>query len=451
VNELAIFGYVVGGIGFIAAGLSRGNWSFEGVVSRGSALLGFVYGVLWMLLPPLLLFNGEYWFSKDGYHPETVFKGFLAYAVFGVAALASAMVVERKPVPVSELPFPEPVRDLKATLIGVGVLALGAFASLAGLLKQMISAGGYAQFLLKRNELGVGSGLIQTGLTWFPIIAVILVVLSLTDRSGRSRALLIWSIVFLLLAVAVGGSTGSRTRMLQPVLLYVTSLMVVQAPRGIPRSLKLGVPIGLTVLLAIGMLLGVIREQLAGGNRVQLEVAKSVSVEVYQEFENGWWLIENQRFWEPLDGATIVAGFVFPVPRAIWPDKPVGSGALMVNLVRPRSIIAGIPTSRSPVTTGLPPESFLNFGWLGFPTVGLVYGLLVGAMTSFRNRSKTPLGVALWAVLMIRVLDCLNMEFFGWSAAMLMSSVPLLILIFVDRFIDGWQKSSVQAPAQPTG
>lgn len=432
--DLPVIGHVVSGLAFMLIGLARGQFSYEGVVSRASSLFGLAYGLLWLLLPPLLLASGGYWWSEFGYSPETIGKAFLGYLVFGVAALAACMIGEGKAGRPGPEDFPDPPQDLRGIVIGLSLLTLVALGSAAALGMQILSAGGFAQYLLRRNEFGVGSGLIQLGLPWFGIIAVVLAGMAVTGPPHRRRAFWIASAVFLVLAILVGASTGSRTRMLQPVLLWVMGLLVMMAPKGIPRAVKVGAPVGMAILLGFGMLLGIIREQLAGGSSVEIEIERAVSLEVYQEFENGWWLVENQAFWEPLDGASFAAGFVFPIPRALWPEKPVGSGALMVNLVRPRSIVAGIQTTRSPVTTGLPPESFLNFGWLGFPVIGLLYGAFLAGMNRLRLRVKTGIGFAMWAVLMVRSIDLLNMEFFGWVANFLYSLTPFLLLYGVLAF-----------------
>ena len=75
----------------------------------------------------------------------------------------------------------------------------------------------------------------------------------------------------------------------------------------------------------------------------------------------------------------------------------------------------------------------MNFGWIGFPFVGLLYGAFMAWMNRLRTNSNVALLHSAWAVLMVRALDLLNAEFFGWVANFLFSLVPFLIVLTVLR------------------
>lgn len=438
-NDLVLACHLLGGIGFIIYGLWRGGWCYEGVILRASALFAVAFGLLWMLLPIGLTASGDYWWSKSGYQEGTLLKAFLGYFSFGAAALLAAKALEGHPRAVADYQWHTAKKELPTILFGLALLSVVYLVASSVLAAQIISVGGFQQYLLLRNQLGVGSGALNLGLSIFPSVIVVLTVLATVDRSNRRVAFFAAAVIMVLIAVLVGASTGSRTRMLQPVLFFAAGLLVAHAPIGLPRIVRFSTPILVIGLFFVGTLMGAVRGQIAGGSGLSMDLAESVSVEAYQEFENGWWLIENQPLWEPLGGSTIAAAFVFPIPRALWPEKPVGSGALMVNLVRPRSIVAGISTTRSPVTTGMPVEGFLNFGWLGFPILGLFYGVVLALMTRGLTKAKSTLHVALWAVMMVKVMDGMNMEFFGWSANMLMAAMPFLFLFILVWLRNYWK------------
>lgn len=389
--------------------------------------------MLWLMLPPLLLVSGAYWHSRNGYRAETIMAAWIGYLVFGILALISCSLLEGRVDPDRKEVPPVFPQDLRGVFIGLVLVSLVAFSSALSLLMKIASAGSFAKYLIERNAMGVGSGFSIIGLSWFGVISVILGALAFTAPQGRRAKYWVTSVFFLIAAVGVGATTGNRTQMLQPILNWCFAYIVIAAPTKVPRSVKVGAPIGLVLLLLAGMALGKIREQAMGASAEVASVSKSLSIEAYQEFENGWWLIENPSFWNLMNGSTFAAGFTFPIPRAVWPDKPVGSGALMTNLVRPRSITDGVASTRSPYTTGLPPEAYMNFGWIGFPFVGLLYGAFMAWMNRLRTNSNVALLHSAWAVLMVRALDLLNAEFFGWVANFLFSLVPFLIVFAVLR------------------
>jgi hypothetical protein len=73
----------------------------------------------------------------------------------------------------------------------------------------------------------------------------------------------------------------------------------------------------------------------------------------------------------------VVLGFI---PRAIWPDKPVGIGK---DLTRYYVGPLYQPFSGFSVTPTLPGEVFINFGWLGVVLGGLLYGIVCRVVVSY--------------------------------------------------------------------
>ncbi|WP_226479855.1 O-antigen polysaccharide polymerase Wzy [Natrinema amylolyticum] len=92
-------------------------------------------------------------------------------------------------------------------------------------------------------------------------------------------------------------------------------------------------------------------------------------------------------------GSTLFTWAVFPVPRAVWPSKPINLGQQLGVLIYARG--EGI------VGSGTPPfiagELYLNFGIVGVLVGGLVLGVIVGKVMGYlRPSSATNPGLVIF-------------------------------------------------------
>lgn len=74
-------------------------------------------------------------------------------------------------------------------------------------------------------------------------------------------------------------------------------------------------------------------------------------------------------------GSTFWAAAVVMIPRALWPDKPIGLGAELTKIFRPDLVHVGHTEAIL-----LPGEFFFNFSWIGLalavPTIGIAIRIL---------------------------------------------------------------------------
>ena len=83
-------------------------------------------------------------------------------------------------------------------------------------------------------------------------------------------------------------------------------------------------------------------------------------------------------------GHTFVAALTVPVPRAIWPGKPIGFGAELTDLLEPQLRV--VEQSMAALAPG---EWFFDFGWSGVALMVLVVGWLIRRLDDFAARATT--------------------------------------------------------------
>ena len=132
-----------------------------------------------------------------------------------------------------------------------------------------------------------------------------------------------------------------------------------------------------------------------------------------------------------LYGTSYLTWIVAPIPRAIWPDKPI------IRIGR----VLGYAIFGTADTTGIPPgavgELYLNFGWLGIPLGMLAFGLFLGwyaRKLTIGSYSNINLRVIYAATLVFVAYTGISSDFNGTVSAVLQRLVPLLgLLWFVNK------------------
>ncbi len=91
-------------------------------------------------------------------------------------------------------------------------------------------------------------------------------------------------------------------------------------------------------------------------------------------------------------GLQLVGAFLFFVPRALWPNKPVGTGCMMFT---------DLGYSFTNVSAPLPMEGLLNFGYPGVILFALIFGWLFHRLDDhyWRQRETSPQQNTLLSVL----------------------------------------------------
>jgi oligosaccharide repeat unit polymerase len=142
--------------------------------------------------------------------------------------------------------------------------------------------------------------------------------------------------------------------------------------------------------------------------------------------ENIVWLILHK--FDLQFGATYLSGFTNFIPRSIWPDKPLGSGPVLKNMISPGSYVVG-RKGNSSVTTGLFTESLMNFGLIGMTPFSLLYGLFIKFFYLKLMKSKNILQFLMLLYLMLLLnSQFYYAEFAGFLSRTIFTIIPFFLL-----------------------
>lgn len=145
--------------------------------------------------------------------------------------------------------------------------------------------------------------------------------------------------------------------------------------------------------------------------------------------ENILWLLENKH--EKLWGQTYVAGFTNPIPRSLWPNKPLGAGPKLKNMIDPGSYVIGGERNSS-LTTGYFTELQMNYGVVGMIIFPVAIAIFVGFLLRRLNRSKYIIVriTSFFTAIMFATMFYYA-EFLGFYSRFFISLIPFLLIYFL--------------------
>lgn len=146
-------------------------------------------------------------------------------------------------------------------------------------------------------------------------------------------------------------------------------------------------------------------------------------------------------------GESYMRLLIAPIPRVLWPDKPViGIGQYVGIDVMERSTISG-------VVPGVLGEAYLNFGWPGLVIILFLFGGLCRTLyQKFAvNRDRNDMfAVGLYAILWILILDVFLNAFTGNVLRFARHALPFILMAWYIRRLQV-RKRYTQTPGIPQG
>jgi oligosaccharide repeat unit polymerase len=233
--------------------------------------------------------------------------------------------------------------------------------------------------LSRRWESGIGRGRYGSWDTILYELQIFLqattplaICLALTKRAPFvQRCVAVLFVVWMFLRTFSSGSRGP----LLPIILCVAAAVVWRAGPRLRRGLLI---VGLPVLMVGGYLFSAV--VVAGRTEGDFDLSnynkrEDIGFEMFRELlfviraeENGM----AQQY-----GFTYFTQLVNPIPRAIWPGKPVGDAGLVMARAYGSVDRSGEPTMT--ISPGFLGEAYLNFGFLGVLIVPAAAGIFVRA------------------------------------------------------------------------
>lgn len=157
-----------------------------------------------------------------------------------------------------------------------------------------------------------------------------------------------------------------------------------------------------------------------------------MSTRYLDAFENFAFILDTFPQNEPfLVGKTYGALFVNWIPRAFWPNKPIGAGKMVADLY------LGWDSGGFTVGPSIFGEAYMNFGYLGPPLVLLVFGWLAQIFYAYLGRCRNASGkhavssVLLYACSAPWLLSLVRGEFLSFTVTYVLRLLILLIAIWL--------------------
>lgn len=211
----------------------------------------------------------------------------------------------------------------------------------------------------------------------------------------RDKMILIWTILFGIITFGYFGYLGNRNSIFISLLTLVGIYLIITSLPHISIWKTAFSKIGLIVgLLVVGMVvMGYIREIKVG---IKSSPVRAVTVTLNSAFgnhENMVWLIDND--YDLYYGKTYWAGLINIYPRVLWPEKPLGAGPILKNLVHPYSYAIG-KKGISSLTTGYITEAYMNGGLIAVVLMGTLAGSLLRFISKLRLRCVGPWAISIY-------------------------------------------------------
>ncbi len=234
------------------------------------------------------------------------------------------------------------------------------------------------------------------------------------------------------------------------VLMIVILMIIVLSTKGIHKSIfkKLGRIAVVCGLLIIITFASQIRSSGQDGNSLgQLNIGKAVGITLIHAFEGAYFMdpaktaVIVDRVGDDVDylyGSSIAGLFIAPVPRLIWPEKPiVRAGPFVAQELMNFQSTAGVPP-------GVVGELYLNFGWFGILIGMPLIGMLMAYLWHLHKRSDNrDLSIIRYAFYMISFVYLFTVEF---TAA----SIIAIKFIIAMRLIEPYWRQQLRKQSRST-
>ncbi|GAB3067843.1 O-antigen polymerase [Nocardioides zeae] len=335
------------------------------------------------------LFTGT---EYDGSFVTAQLTAGVAFLAFSVAYGLSSRVEVRGPSR-AILPIPEAgwrrVRPLVVVvaLVGTGLYSLHIASIGLGNYLAVSTAGRDREL---QAEVGTSSGYFYSGLM-IATGAIVLLFIQAAASGERRRAV---RAAFFLAALALPSLlSGTRSQFL-PIILALAIVWIYLTPRrNTWRRFALFAPI----LLVVGFVAPRIWRN-STDDSVGWVSALGAAFSPKEIFETSLGSLDTAMVdafslqvarqssgaLEQTYGSSYLGLLAAPIPRAIWPSKPLPTDQLLNADVFPATAERGIGFSFSMYS-----EPYLNFGWLGTIGVFLIFGFFLGRLSSRLETSRT--------------------------------------------------------------
>ncbi|MHB2155243.1 O-antigen polymerase [Calditrichota bacterium GD2] len=143
------------------------------------------------------------------------------------------------------------------------------------------------------------------------------------------------------------------------------------------------------------------------------------------------WLLKYNNRWEPLYGETYIAGILNFIPRKIYPEKLLGGGPHLKNIMSPGSYSLYKKNITS-YTTGVIIEAYMNFKYFGIIIISFLHSLILIFLKkfSFNFNSNIILFIIYLYLFFTFSFLILFTEFLGIFSKTIFFTVPFIVFYY---------------------
>jgi oligosaccharide repeat unit polymerase len=229
--------------------------------------------------------------------------------------------------------------------------------------------------------------------------------------------------------------TGTRASLVPIALCLAAAFFWRAGPRLRKGLVFVGVPVALVGAVLLSAII------VAGRNQGRFDVGAATTTDYvgYEMYRELLFIIRSERDGLPLErGMTYFTQLVNPIPRAIWPNKPVADAGLIMARAYGALDRYGEPTMTA--SPGFLGEAYLNFGFLGILIVPAVAGVIVRAWDRLLPIASNSLpAFMVYAVGLATMYE--SGRSFNMSAFYGLLALFVLLILFEQL---GWTDRSIQ-------
>lgn len=399
-----------------------------------------IFYIVFFLVPSsLVLLNPNgiiYRYQLGGYEPSTwvltlsfsflfvcltcfITEKLAPFSLFKKSALESARNIMESINPKFDFPY---------FLIFIAI----PLASLGYLLVQF-GGDAYQEYMVNRIVARSGLGFVIMPSTW---LATSIATGVLVGILGKNRKFyLIISMISFIFFVIAQLYLGSKSRGLIVIIYALLGWIFIRSSQE-KFSFKFLVltPVVAAAILGVGLWFGDLREATTRGvsaEDVETRVSTSAlfsKVNAFGAIENTLWLVENTSYKDYIMGRSFAAVVVGIVPRTVWPDKPVGGGPELRNLIHPGSYDLNAGFQLSSYSTGIIAESYMNFGFLGFLIVAPGLGFILAFLAKQIVKVDSLTLLTIYVIVLYRFVYIITGEVFNTFSGVFMTVIPIFLV-----------------------
>lgn len=330
----------------------------------------------------------------------------------------------------------DPVPPMAMNSSGKGYLSL--FIMLpslicAGVFFYTVRSFGYESYMTNRITFNARTGGLWLLLSNWLVVSFVMHVSGYLCSAKREK-LMLWASIFLgTIMIGYFGYTNNRYQICVGSLTAIGMTFVLTSYRTHLRLRNLLLSKMSLVVIGLSVLMFVIvdiRYRMVGmvSNDSPATIVLRTINGGFGNDENVLWLTDN--YFHPVHGESYWAGLVSPIPRMLWPNKPVGAGPMFVNMIDPDSYVIGKEGLTS-MTTGMVTESYMNGGFFGVILVAALTGLFLKWLSRRRPNCVGPWSVAIYSyTVTIFAFSMTFGEFLGVYVQCLVDLVPMVVAWF---------------------